>query len=203
MSWDYGCSWGLWLDGRGASPRRLGLSDAFGRQLNAWCKAKDAAYSWDTGWTSDEAMNDHVAEGERLLRQVRAELDGRYTVRPRFGSAEGNDLVCRAIAAGHVARYDPALRVVHPDKRLTPEAVERAARYGEGLGFALRRHGVPASTWAPFLLRPLAGAALSLHSSGAHRPALKDHAVRLDLVAVAPGRWPRHVIDAWRHGDAR
>jgi len=80
----------------------------------------------------------------------------------RFGSAEGNDLVCRALAAGHAARYEPALRVVHPDKRLTPEAVARAGRYGLGLGFALRRHRVPAATWAPFLLRPLAGAALSL-----------------------------------------
>lgn len=79
-----------------------------------------------------------------------------------IGSAEGNDLVCRALAAGLTCRYDPALRVVHPDKRLTPEAVERAGRYGVGLGFALRRHGVPASVWAPFLYRPLAGAALSL-----------------------------------------
>lgn len=80
----------------------------------------------------------------------------------RFGSAEGNDLVCRALAAGHAARYEPALRVVHPDKRLTPEAVERAGRYGLGLGFALSRHRVPAGTWAPFLYRPLAGAALAL-----------------------------------------
>lgn len=80
----------------------------------------------------------------------------------RFGSAEGNDLVCRAMARGLEARYAPALRVVHPDKRLTPEAVARAGRYGLGLGFALRRHGVPAATWAPFLYRPLAGAALSL-----------------------------------------
>lgn len=80
----------------------------------------------------------------------------------RFGSAEGNDLVCRALAAGHVARYDPALRIIHPDKRLTPEAVARAGRYGLGLGFALRRHGVPAATWMPFLYRPLGGVGISL-----------------------------------------
>ncbi|WP_424812391.1 glycosyltransferase family 2 protein [Roseococcus sp. YIM B11640] len=80
----------------------------------------------------------------------------------RFGSAEGNDLVCRAMANGHAARYAPELRVIHPDKRLTPEAVARAKRYGLGLGFALRRHGVPASVWAPFLYRPLGGAVLSL-----------------------------------------
>lgn len=80
----------------------------------------------------------------------------------RFGSAEGNDLVCRSLAAGMEARYDPALRVIHPDKRLTPEAVARAQRYGLGLGFALRRHPVPLSVRAAFLYRPLGGALVSL-----------------------------------------
>ncbi|WP_206929758.1 glycosyltransferase family 2 protein [Roseococcus thiosulfatophilus] len=80
----------------------------------------------------------------------------------RFGSAEGNDLVCRALAAGMEARYDPALRVIHPDKRLTQEAVARAQRYGLGLGFALRRHPVPFSVRAAFLYRPLGGALVSL-----------------------------------------
>jgi len=79
-----------------------------------------------------------------------------------FGSAEGNDLVCRALAAGHAARYDPALLVVHPDKRLSDVAAERAHRYGAGLGFVLRRHAVPFSVWSAFLYRPVAGAALSL-----------------------------------------
>lgn len=80
----------------------------------------------------------------------------------RFGSAEGNDLVCRALHAGLPARYDPALRVIHPDKRLTREAVARARRYGLGLGFALRRHPVPVSVRAAFLYRPLGGALVSL-----------------------------------------
>jgi putative endonuclease len=29
------------------------------------------------------------------------------------------------------------------------------------------------------------------------RPDLADAAVRLDLMALAPGRWPRHIPDAW------
>lgn len=29
------------------------------------------------------------------------------------------------------------------------------------------------------------------------RPALAGLAVRLDMVALAPGRWPRHIPDAW------
>ena len=40
-----------------------------------------------------------------------------------------------------------------------------------------------------------AGAALA-----ASRPALKDAAVRLDLIALAPGKLPRHIPDAWK-GD--
>lgn len=32
----------------------------------------------------------------------------------------------------------------------------------------------------------------------ARRPALQDAAVRLDLIALAPGKLPRHSPDAWR-----
>ena len=30
------------------------------------------------------------------------------------------------------------------------------------------------------------------------RPGLKDAFVRLDLIAMAPRRWPRHIPDAWK-----
>ena len=32
----------------------------------------------------------------------------------------------------------------------------------------------------------------------ARRPDLEGAAIRLDLMALAPGRWPRHIRDAWR-----
>ena len=35
-------------------------------------------------------------------------------------------------------------------------------------------------------------------SLAARRPALAGAAVRLDLIALAPGRLPRHIMDAWR-----
>lgn len=79
-----------------------------------------------------------------------------------FGSAEGNDLVVRAIREGHRAFYDPRQQIVHPDKRLTETAVARAALYGAGLGFVLRRHPVPGGVRRSFLIRPLGGALLSL-----------------------------------------
>jgi putative endonuclease len=34
----------------------------------------------------------------------------------------------------------------------------------------------------------------------ASRPALKAATIRLDLIALAPGRWPRHIPDAWNGG---
>jgi putative endonuclease len=40
-----------------------------------------------------------------------------------------------------------------------------------------------------------AGAQLAVN-----RPALKGCTVRLDLVALSPGRWPRHIPDAWPDG---
>lgn len=33
----------------------------------------------------------------------------------------------------------------------------------------------------------------------AQRPDLRGLGVRIDLFALAPGRWPRHVPDAWPH----
>ena len=35
----------------------------------------------------------------------------------------------------------------------------------------------------------------------ARRPGLQEAWVRLDLIALAPGRWPRHIVDAWK-GDS-
>jgi len=35
-------------------------------------------------------------------------------------------------------------------------------------------------------------------SIAAGRPALKAATIRLDLIALAPGRLPRHIPDAWR-----
>lgn len=32
------------------------------------------------------------------------------------------------------------------------------------------------------------------------RPSLKDCTLRLDLMVLSPGRWPRHIPDAWPGG---
>ncbi|MDO9336595.1 MAG: YraN family protein [Caulobacteraceae bacterium] len=33
-----------------------------------------------------------------------------------------------------------------------------------------------------------------------NRPALRGVTVRLDLIALSPGKWPRHIPDAWPDG---
>ena len=109
-------------------------------------------------WTSVIEFNLFIRRGVALAL---GGFDERIGPGTPLGSAEGNDLVLRAIEAGYIARYDPAQRVVHPDKRLTPVAVERAVLYGRGMGFVLRRHAVPVPTLLPFLIRPLGGIVLS------------------------------------------
>ena len=37
----------------------------------------------------------------------------------------------------------------------------------------------------------------ALQAFAARRPSLKDATLRLDLMALAPGRFPRHIPDAW------
>lgn len=37
----------------------------------------------------------------------------------------------------------------------------------------------------------------ALQTFAAHRPGLKGAILRLDLMALAPGRFPRHIPDAW------
>lgn len=101
-----------------------------------------------------------------FLRQAALAATGGFDetlgVGARFGSCEENDLVMRAVQADFPARYDPSLRIVHPDKRLTPAARDRAFRYGAGFGRVLRKHRFPLSVVGTFLVRPVGGVLASL-----------------------------------------
>jgi glycosyltransferase involved in cell wall biosynthesis len=131
-------------------------------------REKSGAIDLSNVWTSVIEFNLFLP---RPLMLALGGFDERLGPGTRWGSAEGNDLVCRAMAGGAVAQYDAGLRIIHPDKRLTEVAVSRAASYGRGLGFVLRRHGVPASVWFAFLVRPIGGALLSLAKLRFHNAA--------------------------------
>lgn len=119
----------------------------------------------EAGPITEENVWTSVIEFNLFIRRAAALALGGFDERlgpgTPLGSAEGNDLVLRGIHAGHLAQYDPALQIIHPDKRLTPEATHRAELYGRGLGFVLRRHGVRPAVWLPFLIRPLGGMVVS------------------------------------------
>ncbi|MGG5821502.1 glycosyltransferase family 2 protein [Falsiroseomonas sp. HW251] len=112
-------------------------------------------------WTSMIEFNTWV---RRSVMLALGGFDEEMGLGTYLSSAEGPDFMLRAILAGHATRFDPSLKVIHPDKRQTNPALAlaRAAPYGRGLGFALRRHGVPASVWLTFMVRPLGGALISL-----------------------------------------
>ncbi len=120
-------------------------------------RAEAGAITLDNVWTSVIEFNLFLRRDLALRLSGFDETLGPGTP---FGSAEGNDLVARAIKAGATAVYDPQLRIIHPDKRLTRVAVARAALYGAGLGRVLRRHARGAVI-LPFLIRPVGGMVLS------------------------------------------
>ncbi|MBW4021991.1 MAG: glycosyltransferase family 2 protein [Proteobacteria bacterium] len=112
-----------------------------------------------TVWTSAIEFNLFI---RRSLYEQIGGFDRGMGLGTPFASGDAQDLILLAMRAGGVAVYDPRLRVTHPDKRLTPVAVERAYVYGAGVGFVLRKHRMPLSVCLTFLLRPLGGAIVSL-----------------------------------------
>jgi len=86
-------------------------------------------------------------------------------------SCEIQDIIIRAIAAGHVCCYDPSLIGHHaemvvgrPDARL----VRKARGYARGLGFVLRMHGYSASRRGAWVLRPVARGLVELARGRGH-----------------------------------
>jgi glycosyltransferase involved in cell wall biosynthesis len=112
-----------------------------------------------TVWTSAIEFNLFI---RRTLYETIGGFDRAMGLGTPFASGDAQDLILLAMRAGGVALYDPDLRVIHPDKRLTAVAVERAFVYGAGVGFVLRKHRMPLGVCLTFLLRPLGGTVLSL-----------------------------------------
>jgi GT2 family glycosyltransferase len=83
-----------------------------------------------------------------------------------WGGGEDIDYPLRAIEAGFSIRYEPTIRVLHPNPlgEGYHVAAERARRYGAGVGRVWRKHGLPLWFVAYNLARPLAGAGLSVVS---------------------------------------
>ena len=76
-----------------------------------------------------------------------------------------------------LAQQGPVLAVVEVKSRTTPMAALEAV--GQDQRERLRRAGRAIAT---------------------SRPQLAESAIRLDLIAMSPGRFPTHIQDAWRGG---
>jgi glycosyltransferase involved in cell wall biosynthesis len=80
-----------------------------------------------------------------------------------WGSAEDTDYSLRAVEAGFKIYYSPEVFVYHrPPPEDHPALIDRAYRYGAGMGRVWRKHDYPLWFVAYYLLRPVGGAILSL-----------------------------------------
>ena len=113
----------------------------------------------ETVWTSAIEFNLFI---RRALFAAIGGFDQAMGLGTPFASGDAQDLILAAMQAGGRAVYDPRVRVIHPDKRLTPVAVQRAYNYGAGMGYVLRKHHMRLGLWLTFLVRPAAGIAVSL-----------------------------------------
>ncbi len=79
-------------------------------------------------------------------------------------SAEGQDLMLRALEVGALCWYDPSLNAhdAGVDRRQADTAfVAKARAYGRGMGFVLRKHHCGKMMIANLLARALAGSTLA------------------------------------------
>lgn len=136
----------------------VAISPAGGLGSGRW---HDAAgpITRETVWTSAIEFNLFI---RRTLFDFIGGFDQAMGLGTPFASGDAQDLILAAMRAGGRAVYDPGVRVIHPDKRLTPVAVQRAYDYGAGMGYVLRKHHMRIGVWLTFLLRPAAGVAVSL-----------------------------------------
>jgi glycosyltransferase involved in cell wall biosynthesis len=83
--------------------------------------------------------------------------------RTRFGSGEETDYLIRAVKSGFNIQYLPDLVVIHPNPIFyNRNHCSKAFRYGVGMGRVLSKHRYNLSFSLYTVLRPLAGAVLSL-----------------------------------------
>ena len=83
--------------------------------------------------------------------------------RTRFGSGEETDYLIRAVKLGFCIQYLPDLVVYHPNPVLyNRNHRDKAFRYGAGMGRVLAKHGYRFVFNLFAIVRPVAGACLSL-----------------------------------------
>jgi len=82
----------------------------------------------------------------------------------QWGAGEETELMLRALAMGATGRYDPELKIAHPEPLAVFDqaALNRGKRYNRGFGRVLRMGKYPLWFVAYMSLRPLLGATAAL-----------------------------------------
>ena len=82
---DYAAVWPLWWSDGGQIPEHaLPLSAALTRDLFAWAEHFEAHFSYETGWDAPESRAAHADRADRLVADLRRELDGLLDVEPHL-----------------------------------------------------------------------------------------------------------------------
>ena len=114
---------------------------------------------------------------------------------PRGGAGAGRKRCADCAAAEGLPH--PGARLALPaggDRHRSKAGRDRRHRRGQGAAHAGRGGLRPVAPPAP-RLEHAAAAFVARH------PALTGLPVRFDVMLVTPGRWPRHLADAWREGS--
>ncbi len=134
---------------------------ADGRTAGRWPERPDVI-TRDTVW---HTANSHTIFLRREVVESVGDFDealGLGSGTP-WSSGEEIDYLVRALRSGTRIEYDPSIVITHPVKPVTPDAlVELGRRDGGSVGYVLARNRYPARTVARMLVRPAAGAVVSL-----------------------------------------
>jgi GT2 family glycosyltransferase len=131
--------------------------DASGRSAPSW-KTDRAVLTDDNLW--NRAISYTI-----FLRRTVVERTGGFDEHlglgctEPWGAGEETDFLVRAIRGGARVEYDPSLHVQHDVRPDTPRI---GYRDGASLGYLLRKHRYPTRIVGRMLVRPAAGAILSL-----------------------------------------
>jgi glycosyltransferase involved in cell wall biosynthesis len=148
---------------------KLGLDALTGRPTDLEGKTIDGRFEPQAQWISRANVWTTQIEWLAFWRRKLVETIGGFDEMVGVGalspwqSAEGQDLMLRALRAGARCRYDPELNghSAGVNKEEADEALwARARSYGRGMGYVMRKHRIGVVTAGNYLFRPAAGATL-------------------------------------------
>jgi len=148
-------------------------SDAHG--LTGRCidsTGRNSSGRWDTtpGWITPFNLFKRCTSITIFLRHLVIERVGNFDetlgvgAQTPWGSGEDTDYIRRALTAGLMVFYSPAIHVYHENPSLRPDRTQLAGRlaYSRGFGRVLRKHHYPFWFVAYQLSRPPGGMLLAL-----------------------------------------